>query len=661
MDPNTQRLFEAAAGGAAGFLGVEDVFNTWLYTGNASTQTITNGIDLAGEGGMVWFKQRDTPDEFPAIVDTERGRTKVLYPSDSYAEFTTANSSTHDLISFNSDGFTLGTVEDINANFSTKKNVSWTFRKAPGFFDVVTWTGDGSSTGQVISHNLGSTPGFIVVKERNGTAWWTCWHRSLGGARIFLNDTSPSTTANIQLYFGDGTSYVAPTDSSFTVNSNDLNQSGNTYVAYIFAHDDAQFGENSDESIIKCGSLTGSGPGATTTVNLGWEPQWILAKRTDAAQNWILFDNMRGLDLTNAARLYPNATSSESVSTPSGYFRLTPTGFIYGPDNYMGDTAQIIYIAIRRGPMKTPEAGTDVFALEAVTATYQNEFNTGFPVDMTIAKYRSGSNRSLDDRLRGYNPVGGTNGYPQLKPDSAGAEVTTNAPFIYASDSNTSVRYGINVASADLITWAFRRAPGFFDVVAYTGTGVARTVDHNLSVAPELMIVKRRESAAGWSVYSQFLGNTDNLRLDEAYATFSSVAVWNNTSPTSTVFTVGTDVTTNANTSTYIAYLFATLPGISKVGSYTGTGSTLNVDCGFTAGARFVLIKRTDSSGGWYVWDSARGITAGNDPYLLLNSTAAEVTGTNYIDTLSSGFQITSSAPAAINASGGSFIFLAVA
>jgi hypothetical protein len=112
---------------------------------------------------------------------------------------------------------------------------------------------------------------------------------------------------------------------------------------------------------------------------------------------------------------------------------------------------------------------------------------------------------------------------------------------------------------------------------------------------------------------------------------------------------------------TYIAYLFATLAGVSKVGSYTGTGADLNVDCGFSAGARFILIKRTDSTGDWYVWDSARGIVAGNDPYLLLNSLAAEVTSTDYIDPLSSGFTVTSSAPAALNASGGTYIFLAIA
>jgi hypothetical protein len=107
--------------------------------------------------------------------------------------------------------------------------------------------------------------------------------------------------------------------------------------------------------------------------------------------------------------------------------------------------------------------------------------------------------------------------------------------------------------------------------------------------------------------------------------------------------------------------LFATCAGVSKVGSYTGTATTKQINCGFTGGARFVLIKRTDATGDWYVWDSARGIIAGNDPYFVMNSIAAEETGTDYIDTYSLGFEISSSAPTGINESGGTYIFLAIA
>ena len=95
--------------------------------------------------------------------------------------------------------------------------------------------------------------------------------------------------------------------------------------------------------------------------------------------------------------------------------------------------------------------------------------------------------------------------------------------------------------------------------------------------------------------------------------------------------------------------------------NYSGTGSNVDVDCGFTAGARFVLIKRTDNTGDWYVWDSTRGIVSGNDPYLLMNSIAAEVTNTDYIDPLNAGFTVTSSAPAELNANGGTYLFLAIA
>ena len=173
------------------------------------------------------------------------------------------------------------------------------------------------------------------------------------------------------------------------------------------------------------------------------------------------------------------------------------------------------------------------------------------------------------------------------------------------------------------------------------------------------MIRKARSAAGSWVVYAG--DATDYLVLNTTAATADLDTMWNDTAPTASVFTVGTNSSTNGSTVTFVTYLFATLPGISKVGNYTGTGTTQTIDCGFTAGARFVLIKRTDSTGDWYVYDTVRGIVAGNDPYLLLNSTAAEVTSTDYIDTVATGFEISSTAPAAINASGGTFIYLAIA
>ena len=185
-----------------------------------------------------------------------------------------------------------------------------------------------------------------------------------------------------------------------------------------------------------------------------------------------------------------------------------------------------------------------------------------------------------------------------------------------------------------------------------------------------MMWIKKRTFTTGgdnWQIYHSSQGNGKYalLKTDPFY---TSAARWNNTSPTSTQFTLGTDDDVNTNTHVYIAYLFATLPGISKVGSYSGTGSAQNIDCGFTNGARFVLIKRADlevqgsapDRTNWYLWDSVRGIVSGNDPWIALNETDAEVTTTDYIDPFSSGFTV-SSTGSGLNASGGTYIFLAIA
>ena len=186
-----------------------------------------------------------------------------------------------------------------------------------------------------------------------------------------------------------------------------------------------------------------------------------------------------------------------------------------------------------------------------------------------------------------------------------------------------------------------------------------------------MMIVKDTSRAEDWQVYHKDLdeaygtsypANELVLRLNEDNHSWRSVDVWNSTSPTSSVFSLGNSSNTNHNGDDYVNYLFASLSDISKVGSYTGTGSNVNVDCGFTSGARFVLIKRHDSgTGDWYVWDSTRGIVSGNDPYFLLNSTAAQVTNTDFIDPLNAGFTVTSSAPSDLNANGGKYMFLAIA
>jgi hypothetical protein len=359
---------------------------------------------------------------------------------------------------------------------------------------------------------------------------------------------------------------------------------------------------------------------------------------------------MRGFAANGTdAELNPHSSDAESTGTfvtpTSTGFQLNTTDTNYNPSNSV-----VYYIAIRRGPMKTPTSGTEVFNAAIGNNTgSEPAFTSGFPVDFAIwGKSTTGATFN-----RAYSRL--TGGY--MVTATTATEVARLGAFQFQDgwyDSSSDFTLGNS--------WMFRRAPGFFDVVAYTGTGANRTVSHNLGVVPELMIVKCRSNTdREWLVYNAALGNVQHIRLNGADAAVTGSTAWNSTSPTASVFSLGNNANSNVNAGTFIAYLFASAPGVSKVGSYTGTGTTLDIDCGFTAGARFVLVKRTDSTGDWYVWDTARGIVSGNDPYLLLNSTAAEVTNTDYIDPLSSGFQISSTAPAAINASGGSFIFLAIA
>jgi hypothetical protein len=245
----------------------------------------------------------------------------------------------------------------------------------------------------------------------------------------------------------------------------------------------------------------------------------------------------------------------------------------------------------------------------------------------------AGDAPTWNDRLRGTGI--------DLYSNSTQAEADNGTAGVQFDNQTNLIVPNYRIGNGDTyIDWVMRRAPGFFDVVCYTGTGSARTVTHNLGVTPELIIVKNREQAWDWAVYNSFNGNTDAMFLNKTDAS-SALDYWNNTSPTSTVFTVNNNNRVNSNNVNYVAYLFATVAGVSKVGSVNITANVKqDVNCGFTNGSRFVMVKRTDASGDWFVWDSARGIVAGNDPYLLLNSSAAEVTNTDLVDTLSSGFSI---------------------
>jgi len=636
---------QAAAGAGDAATYVDDVFSTFLYEGTSAVgNVVTNGIDLSGEGGLVWLKSRGDAQSH-GLFDTERGAGKMLQSNATAAEL-----SYTDVSSFNSDGFTAGFYTGW-FNSSNYEQCSWTFRKQPGFFDVVTYTGNGTA-GRTISHNLGAEVGFAVVKRTDSAAHWEAQHRSIdlsSNKGLYLSTSGALGTHNNVWNSTHATStHLVLGDHA------DVNGVGGTYVAYLFAHDAQDFGENSDEAIIKCGSYTGSSAG--NEINLGFEPQWIIIKRTNAADDWVMYDVMRGMPVGgDSAELNPNASYAEN-----GYFGSSqpdihpnPTGFTLqgtsSPYNSTGST--YIYIAIRRPHKPASEfAAADLF-----TPASQNFqpgiISAGFPIDLIWhARQGTANYKRLFDRLRG--PTKG------FYTDQNNADVTHS---LFGFDNMTGFEI-LPGTTIDAWSWMmFRRAKGFLDIVPYTGTGSATTVTHNLGVAPEMMILKNRDDASSFQVYHSANSADYHLELNNTNARNSNSAVFNSTAPTSSVFSVGTQNNVNGSGKNLMAYLFASVSGISKVGSYTGTGNDVNVNCGFSSGARLVIVKRSDSTGGWYLWDSARGIVAGNDSYYLMNTNAAQVTNTDYIDPLASGFTITSSAPAELNASGGTYVFLAIA
>jgi hypothetical protein len=365
---------------------------------------------------------------------------------------------------------------------------------------------------------------------------------------------------------------------------------------------------------------------------------------------------MRGFDNSGGRLLNPNSSGAES-GYPYG-FLPTATGF-QATNGLLSASATFIYIAIRKGPMKVPTTGTSVFSpiLSPDTDALGTQKTTNFPVDMQLYATTVGGSNYAVDRLRGVTTTA-SNGGKYLYTNATDAEGDGGSRFWNSTGFQISNTYqGLRT-----IYWNFRRAPSFFDEVCYTGNGTTSyTLNHNLTVIPELIIVKCRSTSTFWMVRcsanidGRILYLNDNSDGDIYTSRFPSA-------PTATTFTVGTSIAaneTNGSGQTYVAYLFATCAGVSSIGNYTGTGATLTISCGFVGGARFVLIKRTNGSGNWHVWDTARGMVSGTDPRLALNNTNAE-SNANWVFSTTGGFQIVTT-DSSVNASGGRYIYLAIA
>ena len=310
---------------------MSDLFSTTLYTGTGSNLEINNGIDLSGDGGLVWVKRRDGGDSH-WLVDTARGLNKSLQSNSANAE----NTGTSQIVSFDSDGFTLGNSNQ-GQNYNGLSYVSWAWKKTSKFFDVLTYTGN--STNRTIAHNLGEVPGMIIVKcVSHATSDWLVYHRGADGSApedygLLLNGSYARQDSSG--YWND----TAPTSSVFSIGTNgNVNTNGNSYVAYLFAH---------NNETINCGTYTGNGSATGPVVTTGFQPQWLMFKCTSNADDWVIVDAQRGIDPAgNDIFLKPNTSGADygfldAISVSSTGFNVT------GTDNVVnGNGRTYIYMAI---------------------------------------------------------------------------------------------------------------------------------------------------------------------------------------------------------------------------------------------------------------------------------------------------------------------------
>ena len=336
---SAKRYLQNSGIDTAGSNGPFGVFSTDIWTGNNSVETITNGIDLANDGGLTWFKARANAQSH-ILIDSVRGLNKTVYSNETRAEATQSWS-----ITYNSNGMTLPATATDPSNGLVNNNgysmVAWTFKKEPSFFDIVTYTGTGVA-GRTLSHSLGSVPGMVLIKPLT-TGEWSVYHRGLDSTSPENYYLSLDTTA---ARVDDVTRWndTAPTSTEITLgNNNRVNENGEPFVAYLFAHDTAS------DSDIKCGSYTGNGSATNREIDIGFKPSWLMIKSASSAYNWIIIDSTRGEgeDPPTANVLAANLSNAEDPAGDRLFFSDSGFTLSTGSFDYNKNGDDFIYMAIR--------------------------------------------------------------------------------------------------------------------------------------------------------------------------------------------------------------------------------------------------------------------------------------------------------------------------
>lgn len=308
-------------------------FSVDTYAGNDTTRAVSNGIDLAGEGGVAWIKNR-SDNQRHAVFPSAVGLTGFL--NTDTRNPVTALGGGQSMV-FGSGGFTY-TGSSALANKSGDNYAAFSLRNQSAFFDSFTYTGNGTA-GRSIAHSLGAVPGLILVKKTNDTADWLAWTPTTQGQYLRLKNDAPTGLTTSGTYWGNGTTYAAPTSSAFTVSSNTLvNANSDEYLVLVFA---------ADERNIKVGTYTGNGSASGPFVPLGFRPAFVMAKNLSVSGSWNMLDDQRksGSD----PNLFLLADRNDAEASLSGAIAFGLSGFnVNTTSAALNTSAQTyFYLAIR--------------------------------------------------------------------------------------------------------------------------------------------------------------------------------------------------------------------------------------------------------------------------------------------------------------------------
>ncbi len=674
-------------------------FNTVLYTGNATAgNTTSQSITSVGfQPDVVWIKNRDNSNNH-VLFDSIRGATNWINPNNTNQQY--SNSYTAGA-SFLSNGFTTGTSDQTNKQ--SDNIVAWCFKAggtptatnsagqtptlgskmidgvadssafatvSNGYptkqsintnldFSITEYTKTTSANSE-IPHGLSGTPDLVIIKfiAPGYLDQWQVWQSSMSTGSYLMLQDSDVVTSRANSFSTVNSTYVA----------NSWTSGSQAQVMYSF---------KSKSGFSKSGSYTGNGSSNGPMIETGFEPAYIMVKEaTGTTNNWYIYDNKRSTSNPRNKLLAANNGDVESTNTSMNMnwyangFQPIDTG---GGMNRSGST--YVYLAMAADPSTTTPTLADSFGVDLYTGNGGTQIinSVGFKPDLVWVKSRKNTAwYSVIDSIRG--------GSKRIVSNSSNAE-TTDVNRITSFDAGgftVGSDGDLNGNNYSLVGWCWKAGgtPGAintdgtidsivsvnqaagFSIVKYTGNATSgATIAHSLGGDADMVIVKSTNLGQAWNVYIKDVTDTDSkyLRLNTtdsigSLSTSNYRFIVNNFS--STVFSVGSDNSTNGNGDNYIAYCFKSIANFSKIGSFSGNRpSTVTVTTGFEPA--WVMIKDTTNNGeGWAIIDNKRV-----DELLEAQSSNAE-TSYNSVQFTSTGFTVGDSG--LVNTSGATIIYIAI-